>query len=407
MTGDRIELLAPAGNFEKLEVAVHYGADAVYMGGKAFSLRNFSGNFELENMADAVAYARRHGVFAYVACNVFPRVSEEQPLIDYLKALGRIGPDAIIVADPGIFMTARQVIPEIPLHVSTQANTTSRMSAQFWAGLGARRINAARELTLSEIGAIATATPLEIEAFAHGSMCISYSGRCLLSSFMARRDSNRGECAHPCRWQYHVVEQKRPGRYMPIAEDERGSYIFNAKDLCMIAHIPEMIDAGIDSLKIEGRMKGVNYLAAAVCAYRQAIDTYYADPDNYAVNPCWQKALDEINYRGYGTGFYFNDADSLAPNYQSAKQAVRHHYVGKIVDRPDDARLVVDIRNRIGRAEAIEIQGPSGPPRQNRITRIIGAAGDELPMAQPNCRVTLHLAEADAASGPKDVIRRS
>lgn len=408
MTRNRIELLAPAGNFEKLEVAIHYGADAVYLGGKAFSLRNFSGNFGMDDMADAVAYARGRGVAVYVATNIYPRIDDEQPIVDYLKALGRIGPDAVIIADPGVFAAARQIIPEIPVHVSTQANTTSRMSAAFWAELGAKRINAARELTLAEIEAIAATADIEIEAFVHGAMCVSYSGRCLLSSFMTRRDSNRGECAHPCRWRYHVVEQKRPGRYMPIAEDEHGTYIFNSKDLCMIGHIPEMIEAGIASLKIEGRMKGVNYLAAAVKSYRQAIDAYYEDPANYRADPAWQSALSEINHRGYGTGFYFNDPDSLTPAYDAARRPDNHRYVGKIVSRSDAAdTVVVDIRNRIFRAASIEIHGAQGAPRKNRILRITGPAGEELPAAQPNCRVTLHMAEPDAHCNPKDIIRRS
>ena len=241
----KVELLAPAGNFEKLEIAVHYGADAVYLAGKTFSLRNFSDNFTIDELQQAVAFARRQGVKVYVTCNIYPRNHEQKELIDYLNMLGDIGPDALIVTDPGTIMMASKTIPHIPLHLSTQANTTNYQSALFWQQLGIKRINAARELSLKEINEIVRHSHLEIEAFVHGAMCISYSGRCLLSNFMANRDSNHGECAHPCRWKYAVVEEFRPGHYLPIEEDHRGSYIFNSKDLCLIEHIPEMVASGV------------------------------------------------------------------------------------------------------------------------------------------------------------------
>jgi len=264
-----IELLAPAGSFEKLETAIHYGADAVYLSGQNFSLRNFAGNFSMDELYRAVCLARLKNVRVYLACNIYPRNFEEAAIVEYLHQIGDLRPDAIIIADPGILLEARRIIPHIPVHLSTQANTTSRLSARFWESLGVARINVARELSLREIKEIADATPIEIEAFVHGAMCISHSGRCLLSSFMAGRDGNRGMCAHPCRWNYFLVEETRPGQYMPVLEDARGTYIFNSKDLCMIDHVSEMIEAGITSFKIEGRLKGINYLATVVKTYRE------------------------------------------------------------------------------------------------------------------------------------------
>ncbi len=406
MPRQRIELLAPAGNFEKLETAIHFGADAVYLGGSSFSLRNFSGNFTIDGMGDAIAYAHGHGAKVYVAVNVFARTAEQNEIAEYLAHLGRIRPDAVILADPGVFMMARDIIGDIPVHISTQANTTSCMSAAFWAELGATRINAARELSLTEIKAIAETVPIEVEAFAHGAMCVSYSGRCLLSNYLAGRDANRGSCAHACRWRYHLVEETRPGKFMPIEQDDRGTYIFNARDLCTIEHIPELIEAGIASLKIEGRMKGLNYLAATVKTYRQAIDAYYTDPAEYQILPEWKTELETINYRGYSTGFFFNDPAGLIPNFDIPKTPVDHRYVGKVVRKPDPFRLLVDIRNKTVSGDCIEIVSPVGPARLNTICEIIGPKGDSTTVAQPNTRVTLVLETADDC-GPGDILRRT
>ena len=306
----KVELLAPAGSFEKLEVAIHYGADAVYVAGKEFSLRNFSGNFTLEELQAAVDFAHGRGVKVYVACNIFSRNPEQAALSSYLDKLGAIGPDAVIIADPGIVMEAAARIPGIPIHLSTQANTTNYRSARFWEKVGVARINVARELSLKEIEEIADQSRLEIEAFVHGAMCISYSGRCLLSNYMTGRDGNRGKCSHPCRWKYAVMEETRPGEYFPIEEDTRGTYFLSSRDLCMLEHLPGLIGAGIDSLKIEGRMKGINYVASVVKVYREAIDRYYDDPDAYRVEEEWLRELDGISHRPYGTGFYFGCAGS-------------------------------------------------------------------------------------------------
>jgi len=287
-TDQKLELLAPAGNFEKLEIAIHFGADAVYLAGKDFSLRNFSGNFTMDEMNEAIAFAHKNKVKVYVACNIFPRNHEQKAITDFLVSLGDMHPDAVIISDPGIIAVAKERIPHIPIHLSTQANTTNYQAARFWETQDVKRVNVARELTLPEIQSIAEQTTLEVEAFVHGAMCMAYSGRCLMSSFMAQRDSNRGMCCHPCRFQYAVVEAKRPGQYYELSEDTRGTYIFNSRDLCMIEHIPDMVASGISSLKIEGRMKGINYLASVVKIYREALDAYTLDTAAYQVQPQWK-----------------------------------------------------------------------------------------------------------------------
>ncbi len=382
MNPQKVELLAPAGNFEKLEIAVNYGANAVYLAGKNFSLRNFSGNFSHAELKQAVKLAHAVNVKVYIACNIYSRNSEQKAVAEHLQELGAIGPDALIIADPGIFMQARQLVPEIPVHLSTQANTTNYNSVLFWEQLGVKRINAARELSLKEIYEISMHSTAEVEAFVHGAMCISYSGRCLLSSFMALRDSNRGLCAHPCRWRYSVVEELRPGKYMPIAEDKRGTYIFNSSDLCMIEHIPEMINAGITSLKIEGRMKGINYLATTVKVYREAIDRYYADPDAYQVDEEWLKELAFINNRGYCTGFYFNDPEQILPNYER-HQKPKHCFAAKVINGDSEKYVNIEVRNKIFKGDAISILRKKGPAVSDRIEDIIDGNGKSQPFAQP------------------------
>ena len=342
----KIELLAPAGNREKLEIAIHYGADAVYLAGKDYSLRNLSENFTLEELESAVLFARKSGVKVYVACNIFSRNSEQGAISEYLKSLGEISPDAVIIADPGILLEVRKVIPDIPVHLSTQANTTNYKAALFWKNLGVTRINAARELSLKEIEEIALLGNVEVEIFVHGAMCISYSGRCLLSNFMENRDSNRGECCQPCRFRYSVIEETRPGRYMPVAEDNRGTYIFNSKDLCMIRHIPEIINTGASSLKIEGRMKGINYVASAVKVYREAIDSYYESPAEYTVKDEWIDELSRISNRGYCTGFYFGNTNETIPNYMDIKPATERTFIGKVTGVENGNVVVFVVRNK-------------------------------------------------------------
>jgi putative protease len=387
VSGKKIELLAPAGNVEKLVTAIHYGADAVYLAGKNFSLRNFSGNFTLEEMAEGVRYAHAKNVNVYVAVNVYPRTAEEKTIAAFLAHLGDIGPDAVIIADPGVLMQAKTIIPQIPVHLSTQANTTSRQNVLFWANQGVARINAARELPLDEIRVLAAETPLEIEAFVHGAMCISYSGRCLLSSYMAGRDSNRGMCAHPCRWKYAVVEEQRPGRFMPLAEDDRGSYLFNSRDLCMIDHIPKMIAAGIASLKIEGRMKGMNYLAGVVKTYRQAIDTWYQSPEDYTVDRDWRDTLAGVGPRGYCTGFYLNDPEALLPDYETDTSASGFRFVGTIEKIIRLDRFLARVRNKIQTGDAIRVLCAKGPPKTFRIFEMTTENNEPLTTAQAGDRV--------------------
>ncbi len=405
----QIELLAPAGNFEKLEIAVHFGADAVYLANKEFSLRNFSGNFTMEEMKAAKDFAGRHDVRVYVACNIYARSFEHEAITAYLEALGEIGPDAVIVADPGIFMTARRIIPEIPLHLSTQANTTNAQTVLFWENLGIKRVNMARELSLEEICEISRQTSTEIEAFVHGSMCISYSGRCLLSTFLTGRDSNRGMCTHPCRWQYSVVEELRPGETMPIAEDDRGTYIFNSKDLCMIEHIPEMIDAGIVSLKIEGRMKSINYLASTVKVYREAIDAVCAEPGRYMVKNEWLKELASISHRGYCTGFYLGDPDQVAVNALNDKPLTGHRFLGKVIGIVEPKNrgptlFEIDVRNKLFKNESIEVLGKRGPLQMDEILEIKDLEGNPVDFAQPGSRVVIRV---NNDYGVNDLIRQA
>ena len=399
----KVELLAPAGNFEKLETAIHFGADAVYLSGKDFSLRNFSGNFSLEEIEAAVALGHTHDVKIYIACNIYSRNHEQRNLREYLTQLRKIRPDGVIVADPAIFMAARELMPDVPIHISTQTNTTNYATAQFWQKLGADRIIAARELSLQEIQEITTQSQLAVEAFVHGAMCISYSGRCLLSNFMANRDSNRGRCAQPCRWKYAVVEEKRPGQYLPVHEDERGSYIFNSRDLCMIEHIPALIESGLTALKIEGRMKGIHYVASTVKAYREAIDAYYRHPDDYRVQQDWVDTLDSVNQRGYCTGFYFGDPTQTQPNLELTRPAYEHRLVGKVISVSTAGTAVVDVRNRLTTGEAIEFLSPGKPVQHNRVPRMVDLSKNPVAVAHAGMQVEMGL---NTACRPNDLIRR-
>jgi putative protease len=400
---NKVELLAPAGNFEKLEIAIHYGADAVYLGGKDFSLRNFSGNFRVEEIKQAVVYAHDRGVKVYVTVNIYARNDEQPYIAAYLEKLGALGPDGVIVADPGVFLTAREFMPQIPLHLSTQANSTNYKTVEFWGRLGVRRVNLARELTLAEIKAIGEQSQIEIEAFVHGAMCIAYSGRCLLSSFMANRHSNRGMCAHPCRWKYALVEELRAGEYMPIAEDDRGTYIFNSKDLCMIEHIPAMIDSGVSALKIEGRMKGINYLASVVKVYREAIDLYFQDPEGYAVQPEWMVELARIDRRGYCSGFYFDDPQQTAPDFDFSMGTETHRFIGKVLTEYDDGHMLMEVRNKCQVGDPVEILSPGQATRKTSIGNMRDDEGNPIQIAQPNTRVYPDLG---LKAKPNDLIRK-
>ena len=335
------ELLVPASSLEVLKVAVIYGADAVYIGGEVFGLRAKAKNFTLDEMREGVEFAHAHHVKVYVTANILAHNYDLEGVREYFEELRSVGPDALIISDPGIFTIAREVLPDMELHVSTQANNTNYATYLFWQKQGAKRVVSARELSLAEIKEIREHIPddLEIETFVHGAMCISYSGRCLLSNYFTGRDANQGACTHPCRWKYAVVEESRPGEYLPVYENERGTYIFNSKDLCMIEHVPELIDAGIDSFKIEGRMKTALYVATVARTYRKAIDDYLESPEKYKENMPWY--LDQISnctYRQFTTGFFFGKPSEEAQIYDSNTYVKEYTYLG-IIDEQNEPGL--------------------------------------------------------------------
>ena len=321
MTNKKIELLAPAGDIEKLKTAIIYGADAVYFGGELFSLRAGAGNLSIDEIKEAMEFIHEHDAKGYMTINIYPHNDDIPPLKAYLEKIKDIPIDAFLVSDPGVMTIVKGIIPDAEIHISTQANTTNYMTAAFWVEqMGAKRIVAAREMSLEELREMKKVLPpdTEIEAFVHGAMCMSYSGRCLLSNFMVGRDANRGSCTHPCRWKYSLVEEKRPGEYYPVEEDDRGSYIMNSRDLCMLDKLPDLIDAGISSLKIEGRMKSPFYVATVVSAYRAALDEYLEDPDNYTFQENWYKELCKASHREFYHGFYYSKPDSSGQNYSSS-----------------------------------------------------------------------------------------
>ena len=357
----KIELLAPAGDLEKLKIAIDYGADAVYFGGEMFGLRAAAKNFSIEEIREGVEYAHAGGRKAYMTINIFAHNEDIHELELYLNRIREIPIDAFIVSDPGVIMMIRELIPGAELHLSTQANMTNYKTAEFWHKQGVKRIVLAREMTFPEIGELRRRLPvsLELEGFVQGAMCISYSGRCLLSNFMIERDANRGECAHPCRWKYHLVEEQRPGEYFPIEEDERGTYILNSRDLCMIEHIPDLASAGLASAKIEGRMKSVFYVATVVGAYRKAIDAYYADPEGYVFDPECLNELKKVSHREFTTGFYYNQPTNRDQNYQTSAYTREYLFVGLV--KSYDAKTgiaVVEQRNKMNLGDEIEVFGP-------------------------------------------------
>ena len=358
----RPELLIPASSLEVLKVAVMFGADAVYIGGEAFGLRANAKNFSKEDMIEGIDFAHKHGVKVFVTANILAHNSDLEGVREYMQELKEIKPDALIIADPAIFTIAKEVCPEIEIHISTQANNTNYGTFKFWHGLGARRVVTARELSLKEIKEIRDNIPedLEIETFIHGAMCISYSGRCLLSSFMAGRDANKGACTHPCRWKYAVMEESRPGEYMPVYENERGTYIFNSKDLCMIEHIPEMMESGIDSFKVEGRMKTALYVATVARTYRMAINDYKKSPDYYRERiPFYKSEIAKCTYRQYTTGFFFGKPDENTQIYDSNTYVKEYTYLGLVEGKNENGYKITQ-RNKFTVGEKIEVMKPNG-----------------------------------------------
>lgn len=352
------ELLIPAGNLDTLKTAVRYGADAVYIGGEAFSLRAKADNFGKEAMREAIAFAHAHGVKLYVTVNIFAHNADLARAEQYFKELGETKPDALIISDPGLFSMCRRILPQMEIHISTQMNNTNYETFQFWHALGAKRVVTARELSLKEIAQIRANIPddLEIESFVHGAMCISYSGRCLLSSFMTGRDANRGACTHPCRWNYALQEEKRPGEYFPVEEDERGTYIFNSKDLCMIEHLPELIAAGIDSLKVEGRMKTQLYVATVARTYRKALDDLQEDENLYRKNlPRYREEIAKCTYRAFTTGFYFGKPHAEGQIYDNSTYVRDYTFLGCVEDVTPDGLCLIEQKNKFKKGDTIEI----------------------------------------------------
>lgn len=353
------ELLAPAGNMEKLKMSLLYGADAVYLGGKAFGLRAFGGNFTNEELQEAVDFAHKLGKKIYVTVNIFPHNSDIAKLPAYLTFLNEIKVDAVLVADLGVFNLAKEYAPDVELHISTQANNTNWAAVNAWAELGASRVVLAREMSLEEIKEIREKCSVELEMFVHGAMCISYSGRCLMSNYLTGRDANRGSCAQPCRWNYALVEEKRPGQYFPVLEDERGTYIFNSKDMCLLPYLPDVIASGVDSLKIEGRMKSVHYAASVVKAYREAIDSYFAAPEQFEVKKEWVEELDKVSHRAYTTGFYYGRPTEKDQIYGTSSYTQTSDFVGLVLDYDEKTGFAtVEQRNNMKVGQEIEIFQP-------------------------------------------------
>lgn len=394
---NRPELLAPAGNLEKLKMAVIYGADAVYIGGEKYGLRAAAGNFTLDEIRKGVDYAHENGKRVYVTVNIIPHNEDLEGLPEYLKGLGDTGADALIVSDPSVIMAAQKVIPDMELHLSTQASNTNYMSAEFWHNLGIKRIVLARELSFEEIRETIKKSPesLEYEAFVHGAMCISYSGRCLLSNYMVGRDANRGECAQPCRYKYYLVEEKRPGQYMPVDEDQRGTYIFNSRDLCMIEHIPELVESGIKSLKIEGRMKSSYYIASVIRAYRLALDSYLSNPEGYEFKEEWLEELSKASHREFGTGFYFGKPDAKGQIYDSSSYVRDYMFVGMVLDYDINTGLAtVEQRNRMFIGDEIEVIGPHRKLFAQKIEKMWNEEGEEIAAApHPQQIITMKMEE--------------
>ena len=357
----KMELLAPAGDLEKLKIAIDYGADAVYFGGEAFGLRAGAGNFTKEEIREGAKYAHERGKRIYMTVNIFAHNEDIRLLPDFLRGIADLEIDAFLVSDLGVIAVFREFLPDAVLHLSTQANTTNYMTAKFWYDMGISRIVAAREMSFEELREFRREIPedMEIEAFVHGAMCISYSGRCLMSNFMTVRDANRGACAHPCRWNYSLMEEKRPGEYFPVEEDQRGTYVFNSKDLCMIGHIPEMVEAGIASAKIEGRMKTIFYAATVVRVYREAIDRYYADPASYRFRPEWLEELSKVSNRHFTTGFFLGRPDESAQNYESSAYIRKYDFIGIVRSYDGETgSALIEQRNHFRVGDEIEIFGP-------------------------------------------------
>jgi len=392
---EKIELLAPAGDLEKLKMAIIYGADAVYLGGESFGLRKGSKNFSLEEIEEGINFAHERGKKVYVTLNIIPHDEDMEGLEEYVTKLHEMKVDGVIVADLGMMSVISRTVPDLPIHISTQASITNYETIMFYYNLGVRRVVLARELSLKQIENLTKRLPkdMEIETFVHGAMCISYSGRCLLSNYMTGRDANRGDCAHPCRYKYALVEEKRPGEYFPVFEDEDGTFIMNSKDLCMIEHIPELIKAGIKSFKIEGRVKSSYYVATVVRSYRMAIDEYYKNPEEYKFNEKWLEEIKKASHRDFTTGFYFGKPTSEAQVYTSSSYIRGYDFVGLVLDYDEETKLAtVEQRNRMFVGDEIEVFGPNKDYFIQKIDKMWDEEGNEIDVApHPQQIVRIHM----------------
>lgn len=403
----RPELLIPASSLEVLKIAVVYGADAVYIGGEAFGLRAKAKNFSMEEIREGIAFAHAHDVKVYITANILAHNGDLDGVREYFAELREIKPDALIISDPGVYMIAKEVCPEIERHISTQANNTNYGTYRFWYEQGAKRVVSARELSLAEIKEIRANIPddLEIETFIHGAMCISYSGRCLLSNYFTGRDANQGACTHPCRWKYAVVEEKRPGEYLPVYENERGTYIFNSKDLCMIEHIPELMESGIDSFKIEGRMKTALYVATVARTYRRAIDDYKQSPELYREHMAWyQEQISNCTYRQFTTGFFFGKPSDEAQIYDNNTYVKEYTYLGIVGERNEEGLYRIEQRNKFSVGESIEVMKPDGANITVTVQRIVDEEGHDMESA-PHPKQVLYI-DLGQPLAMYDILRR-
>ena len=403
----RPELLIPASSLEVLKIAVIYGADAVYIGGEAFGLRAKAKNFSMEEIREGIAFAHAHDVKVYITANILAHNGDLDGVREYFAELREIKPDALIISDPGVYMIAKEVCPEIERHISTQANNTNYGTYRFWYEQGAKRVVSARELSLAEIKEIRANIPddLEIETFIHGAMCISYSGRCLLSNYFTGRDANQGACTHPCRWKYAVVEEKRPGEYLPVYENERGTYIFNSKDLCMIEHIPELMESGIDSFKIEGRMKTALYVATVARTYRRAIDDYKQSPELYREHMAWyQEQISNCTYRQFTTGFFFGKPSDEAQIYDNNTYVKEYTYLGIVGEQNEEGLYRVEQRNKFSVGESIEVMKPDGVNITVTVQRIVDEEGNDMESA-PHPKQVLYI-DLGQPLAMYDILRR-
>ena len=401
------ELLVPASSLEVLKVAVIFGADAVYIGGEVYGLRAKAKNFSKEDMIEGIAFAHEHGVKVYVTANILAHNGDLEGVREYFKELKEIKPDALIIADPAVFMLAKEICPEIERHVSTQANNTNYGTYKFWYDLGATRVVSARELSLKEIKEIRENIPddLEIETFIHGAMCISYSGRCLLSNYFTGRDANQGACTHPCRWKYAVVEEQRPGEYLPVYENERGTYIFNSKDLCMIEHIPDLLESGIDSFKIEGRMKTALYVATVARTYRKAIDDCKESEEKYNANLDWYKEqIAACTYRQFTTGFFYGKPSEESQIYDNNTYNIGYTYLGIVGSIDDNGYFEIEQRNKFSVGETIEIMKPNGDNIEVKVLGIKNEAGEDMESC-PHPKQKLFI-KLDVTPDEFDILRR-